>query len=195
MQIPQETARDPSSAATPSASVKVWDLFVRVFHWSLVVGFTVAFLTGDEMETLHIWAGYAAAGLVTLRLVWGLIGPRYARFTQFVKSPAAVLRYMLDIAAGREARCVGHNPAGGAMVAVLLAMLVVLSVTGLLMTTPAYWHSKVLEEVHEVTANVMLGLVLLHIGGVMLASVRHHENLVRAMVTGRKRRPEGHDIA
>lgn len=189
-QIPHETAWGPGDADKSPASVKVWDLFVRVFHWSLVASFTIAFLTGDEIETLHIWAGYAAAGLVALRLAWGLIGPSYARFTQFVKSPAAVLSYMGDIVTGREARYIGHNPAGGAMVVALLAMLVGLSVTGILMTTPAYWHSEPLEEIHEVLANLMLGLVILHIAGVVLASIRHHENLVRAMITGRKRAPE-----
>lgn len=195
MQIPQRAAWEPGHADNSSTSVKVWDLFVRVFHWSLVASFAIAFLTGDEMEALHIWAGYAAAGLGTLRLVWGLIGTKYARFTQFVRSPASVLRYMRDIATGREARYVGHNPAGGAMVVALLAMLVGLSVTGILMTTPAYWHSEVLEEIHEVIANLTLGLVLLHIAGVALASIRHHESLVHAMITGRKRAPEGDDVA
>jgi cytochrome b len=194
MQIPQPVAWEPGHADN-AASAKVWDLFVRVFHWSLVASFSIAFLTGDEMETLHIWAGYAAAGLVTLRLVWGLIGSKYARFAQFVRSPASVLRYMGDIATGREARYIGHNPAGGAMVLALLTMLVVLSITGILMTTPAYWHSKPLEEIHEVIANLTLGLVILHIAGVALASVRHHESLVRAMITGRKRAPEKGDVA
>ncbi|MGE0023349.1 MAG: cytochrome b/b6 domain-containing protein [Hyphomicrobium sp.] len=194
-QISHETAWEPGDAHTSPASVKVWDLFVRAFHWSLVASFALAFLTGDEMENLHMWAGYAAAGLVALRLVWGLIGPRYARFTQFVKSPASVVRYIGDVATGREARYVGHNPAGGVMVVALLAMLVGLSVTGILMTTPAYWHSESLEDVHEVVANLMLGLVVLHLAGVILASIRHHENLVHSMITGRKRAPEADDVS
>lgn len=193
--IPQGTAWEPRTADTSSASLKVWDLFVRLFHWSLVASFAIAFLTGDDLEALHIWAGYAAAGLVALRLVWGLIGTKYARFTQFVRSPVTVLGYLRDIATGRETRYVGHNPAGGAMVLALLAMLVGLGVTGILMTTPAYWHSEPLEEIHEVMANLTLGLVILHIAGVTLASMRHHENLVRAMVTGRKRAPQGDDVA
>lgn len=194
VQIPRQTAYEASRTETRS-TVKVWDLFVRVFHWSLVASFAIAFLTGDELETLHIWAGYAAASLVALRLVWGAIGSKYARFAQFVKSPASVFRYLADVATGREARYLGHNPAGGAMVVALLIMLVGLGVTGILMTTPAYWHSDALEDVHEVMANLTLALVLFHVGGVLLASIRHHESLVRAMITGRKRAPEGDDIS
>lgn len=192
--IPQQTAWQPGRADETSATVKVWDRFVRVFHWGLVASFVTAYLTGDEIEDLHIWAGYSAAALVALRLVWGFIGTPFARFSHFVKSPASVLRYLSDIVSGREARYIGHNPAGGAMVMALLAMLVALSITGILMTTPAYAHSEALEEVHEVLANGTLALVVLHIGGVILASVRHRENLARAMITGRKRAPERGDV-
>jgi cytochrome b len=178
-----------------SATIRVWDLFTRIFHWSLVASFAIAYVSAEEIEWLHIWAGYAAAALVAMRLVWGVIGTRYARFSQFVKSPASILRYLADIVTGREARYLGHNPAGGAMVVALLVMLVAISVTGILMTMPAYAHSDVLEEVHEVAANLMLGLVALHVGGVVLASVRHHESLVRAMITGRKRPPSAGDVA
>ena len=192
--IPQQTAWQPGHVDETSATVKVWDRFVRVFHWGLVASFVTAYLTGDEIEDLHIWAGYSAAALVALRLVWGFIGTPFARFSHSVKSPASVLRYLSDIVSGREARYIGHNPAGGAMVMALLAMLVALSITGILMTTPAYAHSEALEEVHEVLANGTLALVMLHIGGVILASVRHRENLARAMITGRKRAPERGDV-
>lgn len=193
--VPPPAAWRPDQAADAGATVKVWDLFTRIFHWSLVASFTIAYLSAEEIETLHIWAGYAAAALIASRLVWGMVGSNYARFTQFVKSPASVLRYLGTIATGREARYIGHNPAGGAMVVTLLAMLAGLSVTGVLMTTPTFEHSEALEDIHEVLANATLGLVVLHVAGVVLASVRHHESLVRAMITGRKRAPAGNDVA
>lgn len=176
-------------------TIKVWDLFTRIFHWSLVASFVIAYVTAEETEWLHTWAGYSAAALVAMRLVWGVIGTHYARFSQFVKSPASIVRYLADIATGREARYMGHNPAGGAMVVALLTMLVGLSVTGIFLTTQAYAHSDALEDGHELFANGMLVLVLLHVGGVVLASIRHHESLVRAMITGRKRAPARDDIA
>jgi cytochrome b len=191
----QQTDWQPDRAAGTTTTVKVWDRFVRVFHWGLVAGFATAYATGDEIAGLHVWAGYSAAALVAMRLVWGFVGTTYARFSQFVKSPAAVLRYLSAIATGREARYLGHNPAGGAMVLALLTMLAGLSVTGILMTTQAYAHADALEEVHEAIANLTLVLVVLHVGGVVLASVRHRESLVRAMITGRKRAPEPGDIA
>ncbi len=169
------------------ATTRVWDAFVRIFHWSLVASFAVAFVSGDDWKSLHIWAGYAAGALIAMRLLWGLVGTHYARFTQFVKPPLVVASYLRDIATGREARYLGHNPAGGAMIVALLATLAGLCISGWLLTTDAYWGSKAMEEIHETLANVALALVGLHVVGVLLASLRHHENLVRAMITGRKR--------
>lgn len=171
----------------PPAEVKVWDPFVRIFHWSLVVLFVIAFLTGDEVEWLHLTAGYSIAALVGLRVIWGFVGPRHARFSDFVRGPGAVLSYLKQSTTLKAPRYLGHNPAGGAMVIALLAMLAGLSVTGFLMTTDAYWGSKALEEIHEALANVTLVLVGLHIFGVIFASLEHGENLVRSMITGRKK--------
>lgn len=179
------------------ATVKVWDPFVRVFHWSLVASFAVAFLVGEErdLRTLHLWAGYSAAALVSLRIVWGLLGTRYARFSQFVHGPRKVLGYAVEVARGREARHIGHNPAGGAMVVALLLSMLGVSLTGFLMTTDTYWGSEPMAEAHELMANGMLVLVALHIAGVVLESVRHRESLIKAMVTGRKRAPQESDVA
>jgi len=178
-------------------TVKVWDPFVRVFHWSLVASFAVAFLVGEErdLRTLHLWAGYSAAALVALRIVWGLLGTRYARFSQFVHGPRQVLGYAVEVAKGREARHIGHNPAGGAMVVALLVSMLGVSLTGHLMTTDQFWGSEAMEEAHELLANGMLVLVALHLAGVILESVRHRESLIKAMVTGRKRAPAEGDIA
>lgn len=176
-------------------SVKVWDPFIRLFHWGLAASFVIAWITADEWDTLHHWAGYAAGSLIALRLVWGLVGTRYARFTQFIKSPAATIGYLRDIMRGREQRYLGHNPAGAAMIVALMLAMGGCAFTGWLSTTNAFWGADWLEEIHEFLANGLLILVLLHVGGVLLASLRHHENLVRAMVNGRKRRPMSDDIA
>lgn len=171
----------------PPATVKVWDPFVRFFHWSLVALFIIAYLTGDEIEWLHILAGYAIAGLVAVRILWGFIGPRHARFADFVKGPRAVAAFLKQSVRLEAPRHLGHNPAGGMMIIALLATLLGLSVTGFLMTTDAYWGSKAMEEIHELLANAMLVLIAIHVLGVIVASVEHGENLVISMFTGRKR--------
>jgi cytochrome b len=174
--------------------VRVWDMAVRVFHWSLVASFGIAWASADDWRTLHEWAGYAAGGLILFRLVWGMLGTRFARFSQFVRSPGQVAAYLRDIATGREARYLGHNPAGGVMILALLAVMSALCFSGWLYTTDAYWGEEWVEELHEFLANAMLALVALHILGVVLASLRHGENLVRAMITGRKRNPALGDV-
>ncbi|ODR99293.1 cytochrome B [Methyloceanibacter methanicus] len=176
------------------ATTRVWDVFVRVFHWSLAASFVVAWLSGDGWKSLHLWAGYAVAALIALRLVWGIVGPDHARFSRFVKSPLVVAGYLKDLVTGREVRHLGHNPAGGAMIIALLVTLLGLCLSGWLMTTDAYWGSELVEAIHETLANVALVLVGLHVAGVLWTSFRHRENLVRAMVTGRKRAAGPHDV-
>lgn len=175
-----------AGGATPPATVKVWDLFVRVFHWSLVGLFVTAYATGDEIEQVHIAAGYAIAGLLALRIIWGFVGPRRARFSSFVRPPREVFAYLRDVALFRARRDLGHNPAGGIMIVALIAALTGACVTGYMMTTDAFWGAKWVEEVHKLLANATLGLILLHVLGVLVASIQHRENLVKAMITGRK---------
>ncbi|MEO6298615.1 MAG: cytochrome b/b6 domain-containing protein, partial [Paracoccaceae bacterium] len=136
-----------------------------------------------------------AAGLIFVRLAWGLGGTRYARFRQFVRSPIAVLGYLNDIRLGRERRYVGHNPAGGAMVLALMLTMAVASLSGWMMTTDAYFGDDTVQAVHSLDVHGMLLLIALHVGGIILASLRHHENLIRAMITGRKRAAEVDDVA
>ncbi len=175
--------------------VRVWDLPVRLFHWGLVLSFGIAWLSANSWEDLHSWAGYAAGALIAVRTAWGLVGTPYARFTQFVRSPRAVLDYLKAILAGSEARYVGHNPAGGAMVVVLMLGMGATAFTGWLLTTDAFWGVSWAQHLHNYTAHGLVMLVVFHLGGVALASFRHRENLVAAMVNGRKRAPEPDDVA
>lgn len=181
---------DPRAPRT----TRVWDIFVRLFHWSLAASFAAAWLTHHRLTALHEWAGYAAAGLVLMRLAWGVLGTPYARFSQFVCGPAAVLAYLRDIATGREARHIGHNPAGGAMVVALLSLMLMTAFTGWLMTTDRWFGDDLMQELHSGLAHFILILVFIHLAGVALASLRHRENLVRAMLTGMKRAAEEGDV-
>ncbi|MFV1878647.1 cytochrome b/b6 domain-containing protein [Nioella sp.] len=214
----------PETTVGPAGKIRVWDPFVRVFHWGLVAAFATAWLTADELQPIHEVAGYTVAGLVAFRLVWGLFGSRYARFAQFLKGPGETLGYFGDMARGRERRYLGHNPAGGAMILALMVTLSGTALTGWLMeedarlamlpsipaiVAPAWADDDgdereygvrgeaegQLKELHETLANLMLLLAALHVAGVVLASFRHNENLARAMVTGDKRGPGPGDIA
>lgn len=188
MAEPSETraeANDPAAAG--SAEVRVWDPLVRVFHWSLVVAFAVAYLTEEEQERLHNFAGYVVAALVAFRLVWGVIGPRHARFTDFVYRPSAIAAYLRDLRQHKPVRVLGHNPAGGTMVVAMLVMLAVTGVTGHVLTLPGYAKAGWLKVMHEAAANLTLALIVVHVAGVLVMSVLHCENLTRAMFTGRKR--------
>jgi len=171
-----------------SRSTLVWDLFVRVFHWSLVAAFGAAYILSEDGGTLHHALGYAVLGLVAARIVWGFAGTYHARFANFVPTPRAFAEYARAMVAGRERRYLGHNPVGGAMIIALLVLLTATGVTGWLLTTNAFWGSEALETLHEASANAVLVCVAVHVGGVLLASWRHRENLVSAMLTGRKRK-------
>ncbi len=175
--------------------IRVWDPLIRVFHWGLVASFAIAWVTAEGLEDLHEWAGYAAAALIGFRLIWGLIGPRYARFSQFVKSPRSVLAYLRAMLAGREKRYVGHNPAGALMILALLAGMAATAWTGWLLTLPQYAKMDLVEEGHEMIASLLLALVIAHVVGVFWATWRHQENLARSMVTGKKRKAGPKDIA
>lgn len=180
----------------PAQTVKVWDPLVRVFHWSLALSVAVAWVTGDGgPKIVHHWAGYVAAALIAIRLVWGLIGSRHARFASFVRSPGGMAAYLRDIARGAERRFVGHNPAGGAMIVALLCVLAVQVATGWLSTTDMFFGVDWIEELHQAMSKMILVLIGLHLLGVVVASIRHRENLPLAMVTGRKRAASGNDVS
>ncbi|NQV21491.1 MAG: cytochrome b/b6 domain-containing protein [Rhodospirillales bacterium] len=215
-----------SVAKNDPTQVKVWDGFVRVSHWVVVAGFFAAYLSEDDFLTLHVWAGYTVGVFVVLRILWGFVGPRHARFSDFVCGPGKVFGYLMNLLTLRAKRHLGHSPAGGAMVLVLLGGLLAIVWSGLVlyaveehagplaavygqvegqrapMTAAANTENssndeddehdedegdEFWEEVHEVLANLVLALVILHVAGVTLTSVVHRENLVRSMITGLKR--------
>lgn len=183
-----------------AGEIKVWDPFVRIFHWGLAAAFLTAFVVEDHNLAVHSWAGYIALALVALRVPWGFVGPRHARFSDFVRAPREAFRYALQAATGRAERHLGHNPAGGLMVIALLAAVALIALSGMatlaveegagplagLLAGVGHDAGEWIGEVHEFLANATMLLVGVHVAGVVVESLVHRENLVRAMVTGRK---------
>lgn len=171
--------------------VRVWDLGVRLFHWSLVTMVTLTYLF-DDPRKLHRTLGYIVIGLIAFRLIWGFVGTSHARFTSFVPGPRQLIGYLRNMVKGREARYLGHNPAGAAMIVMLLLTLTGVGASGYMMGMDAYFGEEWVEELHETFVNLLLVLVACHVGGVVFSSWRHRENLVASMITGKKD-PDGPD--
>jgi cytochrome b len=212
---------------TTENTIRVWDPVVRIGHWALVFAFFTAYFTEDDFLTQHVWAGYVVGAIICLRLLWGFVGTKHARFKDFVRSPATTLQYIGDLIAHRAKRFLGHNPAGGAMIIALLVSIAGTVSSGLMIYAIeedagplADWvadssvpsgipilissafadddsedegehvdeaREEFWEETHEIFANLALFLVGLHIAGVLFSSYAHKENLIKSMVTGRKR--------
>lgn len=168
-------------------SIMVWDMPVRVFHWLLVICFAGAWLTSESerLAMIHYAFGYTAGLLVLIRLVWGVIGTRYARFSQFLKSPKAVIEHFLVMLRGHPHQDVGHNPAGGLVMFALMLLILLIGFTGYL--TVKEFFGNFASEIHEAAASLVLGLVIVHIIAAAGMSVIERQNLVRSMVTGKKR--------
>ena len=229
-------------------SIRVWDPLVRIGHWTLVASFFIAYFTDDDFLTVHVWAGYVLGAVVLFRLIWGFIGTRHARFSDFLKSPGTVAAYLRSLRKGPVQHYVGHNPAGGIMIILLLFCLSVTVYTGLEIYAieenagplaslddpgasgmvidvllPAAYASEngsddddssdddnssddeesshksadsenhedaeeFWEELHELFADLTLLLIIVHVTGVLVSSRLHRENLVKAMLTGKKLR-------
>ena len=196
--------------------IKVWDILVRIFHWSLVIAFFIAYFTGEEENIWHIYAGYTVLGLISFRVIWGFIGTKYARFSNFIYSPSTALQYLKGLIMKHPKHYLGHNPAGGWMVILLLTSLFVVTVSGLkvyaieegkgplassseiALVSESYANSdeyeneeeheeeEFWEEIHEGATNFTLLLIFFHIIGVIVSSKYHKENLIKAMITGKK---------
>jgi len=180
------------------STLPVWDPLLRIFHWSLVLFYLIAYLTEDDFLTLHVWAGYTVGLLIAFRLLWGLVGTHHARFSSFVTSPKTVLEYLRGMLRFRVPHYLGHNPAAAAMVVALLLSLAAVVFSGMAIIAAegqgplagswvAGLDAEWMEEIHEFLANLSLLLVFLHVGGVIFSSFVEGQNLPRAMLTGRKK--------
>lgn len=168
------------------AAIKVWDPVVRVFHWALVVGFAANALFTDAEGAPHEWVGYGVAALVLGRVLWGLIGPRHARFADFPPSVGGAVGQLAEIASGRRRAHVGHSPLGALMIYNLLATILAICITGYMMTTLAFFGTEWVEEVHEALVSWAELSVAVHVAAVVFESRRLGINLPKAMVTGYK---------
>ncbi len=164
---------------------RIWDPLVRLFHWSLVAAFATAWWGRGE-SWIHEGAGKIVLILIICRTIWGLIGTGAARFENFIRGPKTVLRYMFLILCGKPTHFVGHNPAGAAMIGLMLLTLAVTATSGILMSTTALWGNPLLEATHGAAAYAMLFLIAGHLLGILVAAIQHRENLVLAMITGKK---------
>ena len=180
------------------STVTAWDPLIRLFHWSLVFFFLLAFATEDEWMSLHVWAGYSVTLLVVFRLFWGLVGTRNARFFSFVKSPQVVKKHLKAMLSLKPSHYLGHNPVAAVMVIALLTSVTLVAFSGMTLiategqgplagTVFSTWNGEWVEELHEFFANFTLLLVFAHVVGVVVSSFLEGENLVTAMMTGRKK--------
>ena len=170
--------------------VKVWDPAVRLFHWALVTAFAANALITNPEKNLHHWIGYSVLGLVAFRLIWGLIGPRYARFASFPPSASGAVEQLSDMVRGRRTVHAGHSALGALMIYNLLATLIAIGTTGWLQTTDAFWGIKWMRQLHEAFVTWAEISVAAHVAAVIFESRRLRLNLAKAMVTGYKWLPE-----
>jgi cytochrome b len=168
-------------------TVAVWGPFIRIGHWLLAASILIAWLTRTGARTPHEWSGYVALALVAARTVWGFVGIGHARFASFVRDAPATWSYAIAVLQRREPRHMGHNPLGAYMIVLLLLATAATGVTGWLYTTDRYWGIEWVENLHSTLADLLLVLIALHVAGVIGASLRHRENLIAAMLHGRKR--------
>ena len=168
---------------------KVWDPFVRVFHWSLVILMTANAFVLDDESKFHRWVGYTVAGLIAARIIWGFVGTAYARFSSFPPSAEKSVEQLTDIVTGRRKIHLGHTPLGGLMIYNLLFSIGLICLSGYLMTTDMFWGEEWPEELHEIAVTWVELSAGLHIAAVLFESIRTKVNLPRAMVTGYKELP------
>lgn len=180
----------------------VWDPLVRIFHWTLVIAFAIAFISEDDYLTIHSWAGYTILSLLIIRIFWGFVGTKHAKFSDFTFSKQDITQFIKDTFSLKAKRYLGHNPAGGAMVFILIVSLLFTACSGLmifaieegqgplafLLSGVSPFWGDMIEEVHEFFANFILFLIAVHIAGVIIESLIHGENLIKSMFTGKKRR-------
>ena len=174
-------------STTPALPARVWDRFVRFFHWSLVSCVLINFFLVEDGETLHQWIGYVASGLVVARIVWGFVGSEHARFAGFFPTPARLRAHLAAMRTGKPELHLGHNPLGAVMMLALMVLVLALGVSGFLQTTDAFWGEAWLQEVHETLSSALIGLAALHAAAAIIMGRLEGVSLVGAMITGVKR--------
>ncbi len=187
MNAQQSAVLEPADAGTDGTPVHVWDLPTRLFHWSLATSFVVAFATSEseKLRDIHVLAGYAMAGLIAFRILWGFVGGGHSRFADFVPTPTKVIDYLKSLLEGKPQHYVGHNPAGAVAIFLLLGFGITAAASGY--ATYNEFGGDFVAEVHEAAANGMMAMVAIHLAGVVVSSWLHGENLVMAMITGWKK--------
>jgi cytochrome b len=177
----------PPVQSNAPAAVPVWDLPLRLIHWTLAASVLTAWFTANLFDTVHEIAGYVVIVLLVLRLAWSIAGNRHARLHNSIRPLRITLNYLRQMMCGEPGRYLGLNPAGAAMALALLLSLAVSSISGWMQVTRRYFGNEWVELVHTWSSNLVLGLAVVHVLGVLLACVLQKENLVRAMITGKKR--------
>lgn len=183
-----------TGAIAVATNVPVWDPLVRILHWTLALACIANLSLLRDADELHEYAGYAALAAVAIRILWGVIGSRHARFEDFIPGPRRLVSYCAQLLRGREPRYLGHNPAGAFMMMLLILLVVMTGLSGWMMGTDRFWGVEWVETLHETAANLILACAVLHVIGAVVESVRHRENLILSMITGRKRAPKGSDV-
>ncbi|GLH80096.1 hypothetical protein SSBR45G_50050 [Bradyrhizobium sp. SSBR45G] len=176
-------------ANSRSDTVAIWDLPLRVWHWALAAFVLVACVTPNIFDALHRLAGYAVIGLLAFRLIWGVIGSRHSLFARISLKLRAAPQYIVGMLRGETGRYLGLNPAGAAMLVVMLALLIVSTISGVMQVSVRFFGVGWIEQAHSLSSNAVIALIAVHVLGTLWMSVLQRENLARAMVTGRKRVP------
>jgi len=197
-----ETARADDETRVEIETVRVWDPMLRLFHWSLTICVVAAWglgKFGPDVMTLHFWFGYAVLALLAFRIVWGFVGPRHARFGNFLYGPVSLAKYLGGMFHRKPSYWPGHNPVGGLFVFVLLGLLAAHAATGLFADPEDYINVGPLAQYvssdsarlalgwHATLSWVVLGIVALHVGAIAFYKKWKGENLITPMITGRKR--------
>src|SRR5450631_689438 len=175
-----------ASTSDEQGSIRIWDPVVRLFHWTVVAGCAIN-LINEEGNKFHRAVGYVVAAAVAMRVLWGFVGAGHARFTDFVPTAAALVGYLRRLFSRTEPRYIGHNPAGSVMILALLGSLIAVSITGWMMGLDRFFGNEAVEELHETFAMTIVILAGIHVAAAIFGSIRHRENLIKAMFTGRKR--------
>lgn len=169
------------------AARMIWDPVVRLFHWTLALAFLLNYAVIEDGGETHERVGYYCLAILSVRVVWGFVGPRNARFSDFFPTPARVRHHVTLLRRGRIEAHEGHNPLGGLMILALMICVALTGLTGWMLELDAFWGEDWAEELHEAMANLTMILVLVHVSAVLLFSWLGPVNLVRTMITGRRK--------